>query len=174
VPRLDTVHLGLALALSGILAWAAVSDIATRRIPNASVVCVIALYGLWVLAAVGAGLGSALLAAAIGFAVGYALYLFKIMGAGDVKLFAATALFMGLSYLPLFALATVLAGGVMAAVSLASRPRRAMAMLILRGKGDFGRGIPYGVAIGFGGALVLWAALCGALPADILLSLRQG
>jgi prepilin peptidase CpaA len=109
----------------------------------------------------GQPLVSALAAAAIAFAITFALYAFKVIGAGDSKLFAAAALFCGLGYLPLFALATVLAGGAIAAVSLAARPHRAMAMLSMRGKGDWGRGIPYGVAIAIGAGVVLWGSIGG-------------
>ena len=147
MPRLDPAHLALASALSALLAWAAVSDIMVRRIPNVAVLAILALYGVWAVIGRGAGLVPALEAAGIGFAVGYGLYLFKMMGAGDVKLFAAAALFTGLAYLPLFALATVLAGGVIALVSLAVNPRRAAVLFTLRGKGGGGREIPYGVAI---------------------------
>jgi len=67
----------------------------------------------------------------------------------------------GLGYLPLFALATVLAGGVIAVVSLVARPNRTMAMLAMGGKGDWGRGIPYGVAIAIGAAVVMWGSIGG-------------
>lgn len=168
MPLPDALHIALVTVLSAVLAWAGVSDIISRRIPNLAVLALIGLYAVWAMIGAGGGLPSAFGAAAIGFAVGYGLYLFKVMGAGDVKLFAATALFTGLSYLPLFALATVLTGGAIALVSLATRPRRALAMWSLRGKGDFGRGIPYGVAIAVGGGFVLWGALSRMLPADIL------
>jgi Flp pilus assembly protein protease CpaA len=72
-----------------------------------------------------------------------------------------------LEHLSAFALATVLTGGAMAVVSLASRPTRALVMFNLRGKGDFGRGIPYGVAIGVGGIVVLWGYLVGLLPLNV-------
>jgi prepilin peptidase CpaA len=172
MPPLDVPHLVLAGILSGLLVWAAVSDARVRRIPNLTVLCVLGLYVVWALIGRGDGLGSALAAAGIGFAVGYGLYLFKIMGAGDVKLFAAAALFIGMAYLPLFALATVLTGGVIALVSLASSPRRAFVMFALKGKGGLGREIPYGVAISFGAAAVLWGALTGKLPANLLSSLH--
>jgi prepilin peptidase CpaA len=109
----------------------------------------------------GQSLVSALEAAAIAFAATFALYAFKVIGAGDSKLFAAAALFFGLGYLPLFALATVLAGGGVAVISLATRPNRAMVMLTMRGKGDWGRGVPYGVAIAIGAAVVMWGSIGG-------------
>jgi prepilin peptidase CpaA len=168
MPFLDAAHWALTAAFAGLLAWAAVSDVVSRRIPNLAVLALIGLFGLWTLAGAPATLGSAIAAAAIGFVVGFGFYLFNIMGAGDVKLFAATALYMGLAYLPMFALATVLAGGLMAAVSLLARPRRTAVMIALRGRGDHGRGIPYGVAISIGGLMTLSAAAAGIELSDIL------
>ncbi len=164
----DSAHMVLAALLSGVLICVAVSDIVARRIPNAAVAVVVALFALWALADRGASLGSGLAAAGIGFAVGFLLYLLGVMGAGDVKLFAAVALFTGLGYLHLFALATVLAGGAMAVVTLAASPRRALVMFTLKGRGDYGRGIPDGVAIAVGGLIAIWGALTGALPMDVL------
>jgi prepilin peptidase CpaA len=153
----------LAVAASLILLWAAVSDVQKRIIPNLSVLALLGVFLAWAVLVLGFGqpLASALAAAAIAFAVTFALYAFKVIGAGDSKLFAAAALFCGLGYLPLFALATVMAGGVIAAVSIASRPNRAVVMLAMGGKGDWGRGIPYGVAIAIGAAVVLWGSIGG-------------
>jgi prepilin peptidase CpaA len=153
----------LAAAASVILVWAAVSDIQKRIIPNVSVLALLGVFLAWAVLVLGVGqpLVSALAAAAIAFVVTFALYAFKVIGAGDSKLFAAAALFCGLGYLPLFALATVLAGGAIAAVSLAARPNRAAVMLAMGGKGDWGRGIPYGVAIAIGAAVVMWGSIGG-------------
>ena len=153
----------LAAAASVILAWAAVSDVRKRIIPNVSVLALLGVFLAWAVLVLGFGqpLLSALLAAVVAFGVTFALYAFKVIGAGDSKLFAAAALFCGLGYLPLFALATVLAGGVIAVVSLVARPNRTMAMLAMGGKGDWGRGIPYGVAIAIGAAVVMWGSIGG-------------
>jgi len=163
----------IAVALTGVLIWAAASDVRDRRIPNRAVLAVLGLFALWAVANAGVGLASAVVAGAIAFAIGYGLYVFKVVGAGDAKLFAALALFAGVSHLPLFALATVWTGGLMALVSLAANPRRAMVMFAMRGQGGQGRGIPYGVAIGVGAAVVLWGYLSGALPLTVQ-SLRIG
>jgi prepilin peptidase CpaA len=163
--RPDVIHLGIAAALVAVLGWAAISDIATRRIPNAAVVAILGLYGAWVIGSGADGVWSQVGAGAIAFAVGYVLYAMNVMGAGDVKLFAAVALFAGFAHLPFFAVATAISGGGVAVVSFVTRPRRAMVMLMLRGKGDFGRGIPYGVAIALGACALLvnlftgWPAL---------------
>jgi prepilin peptidase CpaA len=151
------------IALTAVLGWASISDIRTRRIPNWTVLATLGLFLPWAFLHWGAWVGWALAAGAIALTIGVALYAMGVTGAGDAKLFAAVALFAGLGHLLALGVATALAGGLIAALSLASRPRRALTMFTLRGKGDFGRGIPYGVAIAVGGMLVVWNAML-ALP----------
>lgn len=161
MPFPELLRYVVAAALTGVLAWAAVSDAVWRRIPNISVLAVIALYVVWAVAVGGAGLVPALVVAALSLAGGFALFAFKIWGGGDAKLFAAVALFAGLAHFSTLILVTAVAGGLMAVVSLASRPMRALVIWNMKGKGDFGRGIPYGVAIAAGGAVVIWGQLLG-------------
>jgi prepilin peptidase CpaA len=163
MPITEAIQIGLAAAASAVLTWAAVSDVRTRKIPNLSVLALLLLFLGWTGIHFGAPTLSSLEAAGIALAATVALYAFKVIGAGDSKLFAAAALFMGMGYLPFFALGTALAGGAIAAVSLASRPQRAMAIFMLRGKGDAGPGVPYGAAIAIGGIVVLWAMVLGLL-----------
>jgi prepilin peptidase CpaA len=160
----EGVQAFLAAAVSGVLAWAAISDVRTRRIPNTSVLTLLALFLAWLLAEAGRSILTDLEAGAIAFVVTFLLFQFRIVGAGDSKLFAAAALFLGLDYLPYFALATVIAGGVLAIGYLASRPRQTMVMFALKGKGDHGRGVPYGVAIAIGGVFAIWAMWGSYLP----------
>ena len=164
MPAHEVARYAVLVALTGILAWSAITDVISRRIPNSAVVATLVLFAVSAMIERGAGLGPQIAAGGIAFVVGYGLYALNIMGAGDAKLFAATALFMGLDHLAAFALATAWTGGLMALVSFASRPRRALVMLHLRGKGDFGRGIPYGVAISVGGVATLWGYFTGWLP----------
>jgi len=105
-------------------------------------------WGLW---ALGAGV--------IAFAATFALYSTGLVGAGDSKLFAAVALFAGMGQLIQLTLATTIVGGLIALIGLVMAPTRALVMLKMRGQGDFGRGVPYGVAIALGAALVIWAGL---------------
>jgi prepilin peptidase CpaA len=154
-------RLAVAVAYTVVLAVAAVSDVRERKIPNWTVLAVIGLFAVWAFLRGGQGAVSAIEAAGIAFVVSVGLYVFKIMGAGDSKLFTAVALFAGMGYLPLLIVATTLTGGVIAGVSLASRPRRAMVMLQMGGKGDWGRGVPYGVAIALGGAVIVWGPMSG-------------
>jgi prepilin peptidase CpaA len=164
LPASSLVQLAAAGLVSLVLVVAAVSDIRYRRIPNWTVLAVIGLFAAWAVATGGVGVLSALEAAGLALVVSIVLYTLKIMGAGDSKLFTAVALFAGMGYLPLLVVATTLAGGAVALVSLASRPRRAMAMFTLRGKGDWGRGVPYGVAIAVGGAVIMWGPIAGVAP----------
>ena len=164
MPTTEAAQAFLAAGVSTVLAWAAISDVRTRRIPNASVLTLLALFLAWIVTESGASIVSELEAGAIAFVVTFALFQFRVVGAGDSKLFAAAALFLGLGYLPYFAFATAVAGGVIAVISLASRPRRTMAMLALKEKGDFGRGVPYGAAIAAGGVFAIWAMWASYLP----------
>jgi len=163
VSEIEIARYGVSVALTGVLLWAAISDALIRKIPNASVISVLALFVVWSFLNPLAHLTGALVAGVVAFVVFYALYAFKVIGAGDTKLFSAVALFAGLAYLGSFSMATVLAGGAMAVVTLASRPQRALVIFNMRGRGDHGRGIPYGCAIAFGGIVMHWGRVLGLL-----------
>lgn len=154
--------------LTLVMAIAARGDIKNRRIPNWTVLSVILLFFCWAFVGPSISWGSAFEAAGIAFFLTALLYLLKFIGAGDSKLFTAVALFAGIGYLPFFALVTSLVGGAIAIVSLAARPTRALVMFNMRGKGNFGRGIPYGVAIAIAGVLIVFSELLGVLrPFDL-------
>lgn len=154
----------------GALAYAAVSDVASRRIPN-SLPIIIALSfliagvahpervdmigGLWV--------------AAIIFFVGFLGFAFGKVGGGDVKLLAAAGLWAG----PLAALDYLivvgLVGGGLALLYLIPSIAHAMTWLRVTVEqrvpalqyvlltGDVKKtGLPYGVAIASGGFYLLW------------------
>ena len=150
---------GVAALLTGVLVWAAANDVRTRKIPNASVLAVVVLFAGWTMLAGFSGLAQAMIAGAIAFVVSFALYNLKIVGAGDSKLFAAVALFAGLDRLAQLTLLTGIVGGLIALFIMVTRPRRALVMLTMRGKGDFGDGIPYGVAIAAAAIVVVWTDL---------------
>ncbi len=159
MPLTEAARWAIAAVLTGLMAWAAISDIRVRKIPNRVVLMVVALAIPWIFLGTIQWALWAFVAAAIALAVTFGLYSLGVVGAGDSKLFAAAALFAGLDQLWLLAIATALAGGVIAAASLATRPRRALVMFTMKGKGDFGRGIPYGVAIAVGTLVVVWGVL---------------
>ncbi|HEY7901183.1 MAG TPA: prepilin peptidase [Caulobacteraceae bacterium] len=155
----EIVRWAVAGLLTAVLIWAAATDVRVRKIPNWTVLAVLGLFVVWALVHPLNWDLWALAAGVIGFAVTFGLYSAGLLGAGDSKMFAAVALFAGLGHLALLALATALVGGVIAAVSLVARPTRALVMLRLKGKGDFGRGVPYGVAIAAGAILVVWISV---------------
>lgn len=149
----------VAVLLTAVLAWAAISDVRRRRIPNWTVLAIIGLFVPWALAATLPWSLAALGAGVIALAATFGLYAAGVVGAGDSKLFGAVALMVGLGHLALLALATALAGAVVALIGIAARPTRALVMFKMRGKGDFGEGIPYGVAIAVAAAALVWADL---------------
>lgn len=161
MPAIDLGRDAVAAAATLLLTWAAVSDVIARRIPNPCVLALLILFVPWALLGDISDTVSALEAAGVTLALTFVFYLFKILGAGDSKLLTVCALFAGMGYLPLLGLTTVVVGGLIALLSLASRPQRALAMFTLSGKGDYGRGIPYGVAVATAAAVVIWSNLGG-------------
>jgi prepilin peptidase CpaA len=144
----------------GALAAAAASDLVSYQIPNS--VCVVLVAG-FALAALDPALpGSVILAH---LSCGLALlaltalcFAFRLMGGGDAKLLAATALWVGWREVLPFVLLTAIAGGVLGLVLLTLRrfapgaagSGRWWGRLLARGEG-----VPYGIAIAVSGLLVL-------------------
>ena len=165
-----TLHLAVAIVF-GMLAWAAVSDVASRRIPNSLPIVVAASFlvagfaspervdlfgGLWVAAAI-------LVVGFIGFAFGK-------VGGGDVKLMAAVGLWAGPAAAFDFLILTGLAGGALALLYLLpeiasalgwARMQLERCIPALQTAGQTTdvkiHGLPYGVAIAAGGIFVLWS-----------------
>jgi prepilin peptidase CpaA len=160
--------------LAAILVAAVVWDLRVRRIPNL-------LSGAAALVGLGAafhdgGARALLSGVAAGAATIAALYTFWRrggLGGGDVKFAGAVAMWVGLGGLPVFWLATAVAGGVTAAVCLlASRTharveiRANLTIAALHqvipsvNPATAGRvSVPYGVAIALGAAFVYWHRL---------------
>ena len=159
MPLVEILRWAVAILFSGILVAASISDMTTRLIPNWTVLAIAALFALRAMVTPLSATISALEAAVLMFLVSFGLYAFRVVGAGDSKLVTVTALFVGLEGLPQFAFATSLVGGAVAVVSLAADPQRALVMIQMRGKGDWGPGIPYGVAIAAAGLFVFLPTL---------------
>ena len=141
--------------LLAIIAAAAVSDIRSYTIPNAFPIVVAALFVLAVpLAGYGpAQIGWHLLSAVIGFVVGFLMFVFRLMGGGDVKLFAALALWTPPGVFAGLAVAVALAGGLLGAGVIAALwiRRRLDPTAPGAGAAVSKTRLPYGVAI-FAGA----------------------
>jgi prepilin peptidase CpaA len=168
LPLPHLVPLGVALA------WASVTDLRRRRIPNAVTLAVLAS-GLVVRGVDSEG-GHRLLAVLSGL-VASALVVVALfrpwsaggVGGGDVKLAAAVAAWAGLEKLVCFALATAASGGVVALVCyLAARAtvradvRSNLTLALLQGRlppvpseRDRGAAVPYALAIAAGAIVAL-------------------
>jgi prepilin peptidase CpaA len=175
------VHL---IPLFGCWAAAAYFDISTRKIPN-SITAATAVLGLgmqlWdngILAAL-----SGVAAAALTVVVLYRAWLSGGIGGGDLKFAAAVSIWIGMGKMIGYALATAVAGGLVAGICYflskatarkeirdnlvnAAVTQTLPSVPIARGAGaassaggaSSGRmSVPYGIAVIVGGAVALWA-----------------
>ena len=159
------------LAFLSLVVLAGVSDIRTRRIPNALTVTglgiALALRGAMGVEPLAAGLAGAVIA----FVPAVPLVVLGGLGGGDAKLLAAVGAFVGPAGLPTTLLVTALMGGAMGAVTVVRRGAFGSTVTRCRAilAAPFGSSgeplprlgasgaiaIPYGVAIG-AGALAGW------------------
>ncbi len=159
-----------ALAVLAVAAW---RDLGSRMIPDA-LPAVLLLTGLVVRLRGGgiAGAGASLLLATLLFSALAALHARGWLGGGDVKLAAGLTVGLPPAAVPLFLVATGIAGGVLAALHLALRalprrprhPPRPAGLLRRVWRAERWRitrraPLPYGIAIACGGA---WALLTAA------------
>lgn len=145
---------------AAVLVWAAVQDLLSLRISNWTTLAVLALYPVYVLSA--SPMVALSMALAIGgfvFLVGFVLFHFKYFGGGDVKLFAAVALWAGAPLVVGFLLTVAVVGGLLAMLTMT--PLRLLLpymAVATRVKVDLARlmqlQIPYGVPIAAGGLFV--------------------
>ncbi len=166
--------------LSALLGVACATDLRARRIPNALVATTLAVALLraalaaWGGApgaawgggpALAAGPGAALLGAAGGLAVWLPFYAAGVLGAGDVKLFAAAAAWLGPHAVLPASLYAGLAGGALGLAYLALGARHRLAFALVAGPragalagGSRDTRLPYGLAIAAGVLAVAWGA----------------
>jgi prepilin peptidase CpaA len=156
------------VVLVGLLAAACVSDLRTRLIPNRIVVATIAA-GLLFAAVTNRGFtglthaGAGLLT---GFVVWFPFYLLRMLGAGDVKLFAASATFLGAHGALEGSLYTALFGGALALFYMLASSGWALTLIrvgqgvqhpaMLRNSPAGSRRMPYALAISVGVLVALW------------------
>lgn len=149
--------------LVGTLAFAGVSDAVRYIIPNA---VVLTLIGLFLLAAPFAANDLAwpshLGAGATVLTVGYLLFHHGLMGGGDVKLWAACALWTGFDLLPIQLVYVSLSGVILAITLVLIRAAVGRAVVFFPGRARSvlprilrpGEPVPYGVAIAVGSLLL--------------------
>jgi prepilin peptidase CpaA len=151
--------------LGALLAIAGASDLATRRVPNALMIAV-AVTGAFAQWASG-GYASALAGIAGGagiLALFFAAWATGKLGGGDLKLAAATAVWLGPSRLPAFVLFTAMAGLPVALATYASH--RLQSSRLSHGAAPGGDRefamvtarptVPLSVAIALGALATLW------------------
>ncbi len=144
----------------GLLALAAYFDVREYRIPNRLSLFIAALYpGHVVASAQPVDWVGGLVVAAIALAVLLALYAFRAVGGGDVKLMTVTAMWAGPAAIADFLVITTLAGGLLALLMISSA--RFGFAVGFEGIGRQGskntllkEALPYGVAIAAGGFFV--------------------
>jgi prepilin peptidase CpaA len=160
------------VAFTLMLAAACVSDLRSRRIPNRIVVA-LALGGLvhaFATTTPLAALEHALGGGALGLALWLPFWLARMLGAGDVKLAAASGVWLGVAGTLEASLLGAAGGGVLAVWALtrhgglrAGAERFGAWMLVSHATRRLGpeltpheRRIPYGLAIAAGAAMALW------------------
>lgn len=176
-PMLDAVRMAPVLAVCGLCAWGAVSDLASFLIPDEVSIGILLAFAvkLAVIAALGSGPGQESLSwsmlglhLACGFGVFVltaTLFFFDAFGGGDVKMLTAVAVWTPPAQLLSLLTLICLIGGGMAAVIVSTRrliPERIWGehqrlARLFSGK----KGIPYGAAI----ALGVWILFL-AIPAQ--------
>lgn len=138
------------------LAYAAVMDVFTMTIPNRISMALLAAFPVAAFFA-GFSMHAALMhlaAFAVVLAVVVGLFAFNLIGGGDAKLLACSALWVGFEQLLPFITAVAIAGGGLALLFLAVRliPIGAMPLPEWAARlHKSGNGIPYGLAICAGG-----------------------
>lgn len=162
-----TASQSILAVFAALLVVAALTDLIEYRIPNHVALAVAALWPLHLIfGGPLSGAGWAIMVALGVFAGGLALYTMGWMGAGDVKLAAAVALWAGPAHVVEFMVFTSLAGGLMGLVMASPRLRYGLALMADHTRQDRLRDLlladilPYGVAIAVGGL-----ALVGRLGA---------
>ncbi|GJD92333.1 MULTISPECIES: A24 family peptidase [Methylobacterium] len=165
--------LGILVIFPFLMAYAAASDLLTMLIPNrislalVAAFAVLACTGLMSAQEIGLHLG----AAALVLTVTFALFAFGVIGGGDAKLAAATALWLGFDGLVDYLLVASLLGGGLTLALLAARshplPRAAARLPFVLHLHDAKTGVPYGIALAAAALLVfpetvVWARAISA------------
>lgn len=155
-------HVCAVVYLGGLLV-AAGWDIATYTIPN-RVVVILGVSGLVALGLTAGSVHAALHVLGVALVVlmvGALMFFVHLWGAGDAKLLAVVALWVGPKGLPVLVFWTVMVGGLLAFVLLVARRLRFFNKSRLKpwcaGLLSSVQGVPYGVAIAVGGIVAFFS-----------------
>lgn len=152
---------GLLILFPFLMAYAAASDLLTMLIPNRISLTLVAGFALlaltgpmsWTEIGLHLGAGVAILV------VTFTLFAFGVIGGGDAKLAAATALWLGFDGLGDYLLVASILGGALTLAILFARahplPLRVARMPFALHLHDAKTGIPYGIALAAAALLVL-------------------
>lgn len=168
-------HLAGGAVFTLLLAAGCVTDLRSRKIPNELVLAILVTGWLFVLVVsqdVLRALGMSLAGTAVGFGIWILFYVVGVIGAGDVKFFAAAGAWLGPGATWRAALVAAVAGGVLAVVMLLMEKRlgavfrrialaaSSRSMLVATEQtvlpGEKHRHLPYGVALAIGALVVAW------------------
>ncbi|GJE45659.1 A24 family peptidase [Methylobacterium soli] len=153
--------LGLLIVFPFLMAYAAANDLLTMLIPNRISLALTAAFAA--LAATGilspAEIGAHLGAGALVLALTFGLFASGVIGGGDAKLAAATALWLGFDQLLDYAVVSSMIGGALTLALLAARsqplPFTVARLPFAAHLHDRKTGIPYGIALAAGALIVL-------------------
>jgi prepilin peptidase CpaA len=169
------VHLTGGALFTLLLAIACVTDLRSRKIPNELVLAI--LVSGWLFALVSTSdawraLGMSVAGTALGFGIWIGFYVLGVIGAGDVKFFAALGAWLGPGLTWRAALIAAIVGGILAVAFLISERRlgevlRRAAVAASSGSlvsapeqtivpGTKRRPLPYGVALAIGALVAAW------------------
>lgn len=93
---LDFLQYASGIAIIAMLLRVCIVDFRTLQISNRSVLVLIGLYVLWLIAVGAETLATDLLIGAVLFGIAFVMWLLRAMGAGDVKLYFALGLLLGI------------------------------------------------------------------------------
>lgn len=109
------------ISVVAVLVWVMRIDYRSLRIPNKMVLLLLAQYFIWANLTGFSTLVGDLIAGAVLFLIAFILWLFRMMGAGDAKLYAALGMFIGFDHLSLYAVLLLLVSVVFVVLIQVSR-----------------------------------------------------
>lgn len=171
----SSVHIAGGAVFTTLLVIGCVTDLRSRKIPNELVLAILVtgwLFALVTATDVWRALGVSLAGTVVGFGIWIVFYLLRVIGAGDVKFFAAAGAWLGPTATWRAALIAAIAGGILAVAFLLMERRlgevlRRAALAASSGSlADIPkqtaipdtkhRPLPYGVALAIGALLAAW------------------
>lgn len=151
-----SVHQFVVICFFVAVAWAAVGDLRSFRIPNRLVLLVVGFYPAHLIASPQpVDWLAGLICGAVLFFVGFFAFSRGVLGGGDVKLLSAVGLWAGPTLVFPVLLLTMMSGGLLAVIFLAHAMLQSRSQIggdVLARKAMLSAPVPYGIAIAIGAA----------------------